>query len=90
MLRIENHACIWYNNRNYSAIRRSVMHYHKVPLLCFLNAATEFILLVTVFILAGVLRAFSEETRVLIAASAVDTSMIRLRRSFATTCSAVR
>ena len=28
------------------------MHYHKVPLLCFLNAATEFILLVTVFILA--------------------------------------
>ena len=35
------------------------MHYHKVPLLCFLNAATEFILLVTVFILAGVLRAFS-------------------------------
>ena len=59
MLRIENHACIWYNNRNYSAIRRSVMHYHKVPLLCFLNAATEFILLVTVFILAGVLRAFS-------------------------------
>ncbi len=31
----------------------------KVPLLCFLNAATEFILLVTVFILAGVLRAFS-------------------------------
>ena len=25
MLRIENHACIWYNNRNYSAIRRSVM-----------------------------------------------------------------
>lgn len=59
MLRIENHACIWYNNRNYSAIRRSVMHYHKVPLLRFLNAATEFILLVTVFILAGVLRAFS-------------------------------
>ena len=39
---------------------------------------------------SGVLRAFSEETRVLIAASAVDTSMIRLRRSFATTCSAVR
>ena len=59
MLRIENHTCIWYNNHNYSAIRRSVMHYHKVPLLRFLNAATEFILLVTVFILAGVLRAFS-------------------------------
>ena len=43
MLRIEKRANIWYNNRNYSAIRRSVMHYHKVPLLCFLNAATEFI-----------------------------------------------
>ena len=35
------------------------MHYHKVPLLRFLNAAVEFILLVVMFILAGVLRSLS-------------------------------
>ena len=35
------------------------MHYHKIPLLRFLNAASEFILLVIVFILAGMLRALS-------------------------------
>ena len=35
------------------------MHYHKVPLLRFVNAAVEFILLVVVFILAGLLRSLS-------------------------------